>query len=123
MRPARSAPARTLGSTASVTFTVPVANAVLILLPSASVIRTEGMVIVGSAPPSPAGGPPATLSATSTAIAPAFWAFFTLVTKVHVPRSTSAMRPISAAPLVIAEHASVIEGTASTAMSTSPVTP
>jgi len=50
-----------------------------------------GIVIVGSVPPRPGGGEPATLSATSTAMAPAFCRFFTLVLNVQVPRSTSPM--------------------------------
>jgi hypothetical protein len=56
-------------------------------------------VIVGSLPPIVIGGP-ATLLATITATAPAFWAFFTLTVKVHAgaggggePRSTSAIAP------------------------------
>ena len=71
-------------------------SAVLIRLPSSSVTRTDGIVIVGSVPPSPVGGPPATLSTTITAFAPASWAFLTLTANPQTPRSTSAMLPATA---------------------------
>src|SRR5947208_14020305 len=58
-------------------------------------MRTEGIVIVGSAPPKPAGAPGA-LSAMITAKAPAFCAFFTFTTKVQVPRSIMAIFPATA---------------------------
>ena len=76
-RPARSAPARTVGLTPSVTLTVPLPRAALRALPLSMLTRADGMVIVGSTPDMPAGGLPAALSATRTGTAPAFWAFFT----------------------------------------------
>src|SRR4051812_20924314 len=83
------------------------------------------MVMVGSRPPSPAGGLSAALSATSTAIAPAFCAVFTLTVNTHVPRSTSAMLPKTAAALaaVSGSHASVDTPTPSCATTTLPVMP
>ena len=60
--------------------------------PSARLIITEGIVIVGSAPPM-AVAPPGTLLTTMAAMAPAFCAFLTLSTKAQLPRSTSAIRP------------------------------
>src|SRR5215510_2106449 len=72
----------------------PPASCDLIVLPSASVMRPDGIVIVGSAPPRPAGGEPATLSAMRAAIAPAFCMFFTLTTNVQVPRSASPTNPV-----------------------------
>jgi len=61
--------------------------------------------MVGSDASQPGGGPPATLSATITAIAPASWQFFTLTMKPQVPRSTSAMLPADVAGLVSGEQA------------------
>ena len=94
-------------------------------LPSASVMRTDGMTTVGSTPATPAGGEPATLSAKSTAMAPAFCAFFALTTNPQVPRSTSAILP--AREFVIGEQASVVDGPAASAGSMPraicPVTP
>ena len=87
---------------------------------SACVMRTDGMVMEGSVPPSPAGGEPAALSATTTAIAPASWAFFTLTVKLQSPRSTRATLPAIAAALVIAEQPSVAEGPAVSAASSAP---
>src|SRR5262249_62026449 len=84
-------------------------------------MRTEEMIIGGSAPPSPAGGSPAALSAMTTAMAPAFWAFLTLTTKVQVPRSSSTILPVVCALLVRAVHPSVVEGPAAFAAS-SPTT-
>src|ERR1700709_1833680 len=88
-------------------------------------MRTDGMVIVGSTPDMPAGGLPATLSAMSTAVAPAFWAFFTLTAKPQVPRSRRAILPVRL--VVMAEQPSVVEGPAASAGSraraTVPVTP
>ena len=77
------------------------------VLPSAKVILTDGIVIVGSEPPRPGGGLPATLSTITTAIAPTFCAFLTLTVKLQVPRSISAILPEMAAPFVIAEQPSV----------------
>src|SRR4028118_2312773 len=80
------APARTERSRPNVTLTVPLPRAALMALPSGSMMRTDGMVTVGSAPPRPAGGLPGALSATRTAIAPASWAFFTLTGEAPGPR-------------------------------------
>src|SRR6266545_1541443 len=121
-----SAPARTAGLTRSVTLT-PEERFDRRVAPSAIVIRTAGIVMVSSVPPMPAGGLSETLSATSMAIAPAFWQFLALTTKVHVPRSTSAMFPPTAAALVKGEQASVVAAPAasegSAAATTWPVTP
>ena len=87
----------------------------LSVLPSASVTRTAGMVIVGSVPPRAAGGVPGALSAMITPTAPASWAFFTLTMKPQVPRSMRAMLPATAAALVIAEQPSVVLGPAPSA--------
>src|SRR5881397_3304406 len=73
-----------------------VAKAAFRALPLARVILAAGMVIVGSVPPKPGGGVPATLSTTMTPIAPTFWTFLTLTVKPHVPRSTSAILPFTA---------------------------
>src|SRR6185295_9697793 len=105
-KPAVVAPARTVRLRPSVTLTVPLPIAVLRALPSGRLTRTEGMVIVGSTPAMPAGGLPATLSTTTTAMAPAFWAFLALTTKPQKPRSTTAIFPAMAAALVIGEQPS-----------------
>ena len=57
------------------------------------------MVTVGSTPPRPAGGEAATLSTTITPTAPASCTFFAFRLKVHVPRSTIAMRFFTARAL------------------------
>src|ERR1700693_256935 len=106
VRPEGSAPASTEVLSSSVTLT-PEARFDRSVAPSASVIRTIGIVMLSSAPPSPAGGLSETLSATRTAMAPAAWQFLALTTKVQVPRSTSAMLPPMAAALVRGEQARV----------------
>src|SRR5207344_1687011 len=103
-----SAPERTAGSERSVAVT-PEPRFDRIFAPSAWVIRTAGIVIVLSVPPSPAGGLSVVLSATSTAIAPAVWTFFALTTKVQVPRSTSAIFPATSEALLNGEQASIVE--------------
>src|SRR5262245_46307796 len=60
-------------------------------------MRTDGIVIVASVPAISGGGAPATLSAMTTALAPAFWAFFTLVVNSQPPRSIKAMLLLTAA--------------------------
>ena len=57
---------------------------------------SAGIVIDASAPPSPVMGA-STLSAMSTPMAPAFWAFFTFTVKPQVPRSMIATLPVIAA--------------------------
>src|SRR5579863_5017381 len=99
-----------------------VAMLALSVLPSASVTRTAGMVMVGSVPPRPAGGDPGALSAMMTPTAPAFCAFFTLTVKAQVPRSMSAMLPATAAALVSAVQASVVSGPAALAASSATTT-
>src|SRR5689334_16070028 len=120
MRPAASAPAFRLASVPSVTSSPTIA---LSALPSAWVTRTEGIVIVGSAPPRPCGGQPGALSATMTPIAPASWQFFTLTTKPQVPRLTSAIWP-ARLPGASASHASLTSGDAMPSLTsvTGPVT-
>ena len=86
----------------------PLLTCPLIVLPSASVTITEGMVIVASPPPISTNTPVALL-AMITPTAPAFCAFFTLATKVQVPRSMIAMRPAMAPLFVSAEQASAGE--------------
>src|SRR5436190_371814 len=66
--PAGSEPAWSDGSLMSVTLRP--TRLALSVLPSAWVTRTDGIVIVGSAPPRSAGGQPGALSATMTGIAP-----------------------------------------------------
>src|ERR1700742_5013680 len=80
-------------------------------------MRTAGMVTVGSAPPKPAGGSPATLSAITTAIAPAACAFRAFTVNPQVPRSTNAILPATAEAFVIAVQPSVVEGPAAFAAS------
>src|SRR6266478_4593837 len=82
-------------SVSMVTFTGPSNNCALTATPSACEMRTDGIVMVGSAPPNPAGAPGA-LSAMITANAPAFCAFFTFTTKVQTPRSIRAIFPATA---------------------------
>src|SRR6266446_6860518 len=106
-RPRLSDPAGTAGSTPRVPFT-PDPSWDLIVLPSASVIRTAGIVIVGSNPPRPAGGLPATLSTMTTPIAPAACAFFAFAVNAQVPRSMSAIFPAIAAALVKVVQPSVV---------------
>src|ERR1700693_1120543 len=106
-RPDASAPASTEALSSSVTLT-PEARFERSVAPSAWVIRTIGIVMLLSVPPSPAGGLSETLSATRTAMAPALWQFRALTTKVQVPRSTSAKLPATAAALVRGEQASVV---------------
>ena len=52
-----------------------------------------------------------------TPIAPAFWAFFTLMVKPQVPRSISAILPATWAPLDSGEQPSVVLGPAASAAS------
>src|SRR5437762_10743529 len=118
-RPDTCVPAFFVGSWISVAF-MPVRFA-LSNTPSDWLIRTEGIVIVGSLPPSPAGGQPATLSATMTPIAPAFWAFLTLTTNVQPPRSRSTILP--ATTLMSGSQAFVRTPVPAFASTTSPVTP
>src|SRR5690349_854763 len=117
----RSVPARIEVSTFIVTLTTPPTSAAFNALPSASVMRPDGMVMVASAPPSPGGGEPAALSAAITAMAPASCAFFTLTVNAQVPRSTSAILP--ATLLMMGSQASVVAPVPSLASTTSPVTP
>src|SRR5262245_27206183 len=65
-------------------------------LPSPWVTITDGIVMVGSAPPIAVAGPGALL-ATITISAPRSWAFLTFDTKVHTPRSISAILPAGSA--------------------------
>src|SRR5262245_38071809 len=121
----RSVPERIDVSRAIVTLTLPAVSAALRAAPSTCWMRPERIVIVGSLPPRPAGGAPGALSATSTASAPAFCAFLTLITKPQVPRSTSAILPVKS--LVIGLQPSDVDGPAasagSVAITTSAVTP
>src|SRR6266542_95637 len=125
-----SAPARTAGLTLSVTLT-PEERFDRRVAPSAIVIRTAGIVMLSSGPPMPAGGLSETLSATSMAIAPAFWQFLAFKTNVQLPpvgpRSTSAVFPATADAVVSGEQPSVVEGpkelAGSAAATTWPVTP
>ncbi len=95
---------------------------------SAWLIRTAGMVMVASVPEIPGGGLPATLSAMMTPIAPAFWAFFTLTTKLQTPRSISAILPrrlvaIAEQPSVAVDSPPGPSSSASLARRTLPLTP
>src|SRR5262245_35587807 len=94
------------------------------MLASACVISTDGIVIVGSTPPIPGGGEPATLLAMITARAPAFWAFFTLTLKPHAPRSIRAILLLTAREFaaVNGSHPGP-DGDVSTIGIRSPVTP
>ena len=49
------------------------------------------------------------MSAMTTPVAPAFWAFFTFTVKLQVPRSMRAILPVMAPGLVSGEHASSVE--------------
>src|SRR2546427_1732624 len=89
--PAASVPAFLVGSSRSLAF-IP-ARFALRNAPSDWLTRTEGIVIEGSLPARPAGGQPGTLSATTTPIAPASWAFLTLTVNVQPPRSRSTIFP------------------------------
>src|SRR5688572_17358373 len=80
-------------------------------------MRAAGIVIEGSVPPRLAGGESGALSAMIAATAPAFCRFFTLMTKLHVPRSTSAILPAIAKAFVIGLQASVVLGPAVSAAS------
>src|SRR5919106_3333057 len=64
----------------------------LIVLPSASEIITDGIVIEGSLPPIVNGLEPELL-ATIIAAAPAAWALAAFTTKLQPPRSASAIDP------------------------------
>src|SRR3546814_14166197 len=75
--PASSAPCSLSGSTTSPTCA---GRFALHALPSASVIRIAGLVMLGSVPPSVGGGVPAPLSALTLAVAPAACAFRALKT-------------------------------------------
>src|SRR6185503_12948148 len=112
-------------TTCIVAFT-PLASSPLIRLPVLNVTITEGIVMVGSAPPMVPNAP-AALLATITDVAPAFWAFFTFTTKPQVPRSTRAILPAIAPALVKGEQASVVVGdpgtAGSSACTTLPVIP
>src|SRR5688500_1145467 len=104
-----------------VTVTGPPDSAAFIEAPSACEIDSVPIVIEPVVPVM-FGGVPATLLATITAIAPAFCAFCTAVVKLQLERSTSAIRPASAAAFVGAVQASFIGATASTASTTCAVT-
>src|SRR6476646_1154837 len=73
---------------------------------------TVGIVMVVSDPPMPGGVAAATLSTSTTAIAPAFWAFLTLTTKLQLPLSISAILPETAAAFVKALQPSVVDAPA-----------
>src|SRR6185369_13076590 len=96
-RAEESTPAMADGSANKVAFTL-LANCALIVLPLACVIETVGIVIVLSEPVMPGGVELETLSTMITPMAPAFCAFFVLVTKVQLPRSTNAILPVSELP-------------------------
>src|SRR4029453_9307207 len=89
----------------------------------ANVTRPEGIVIVGSAPLSPGGGAPATLSEMITAFAPASCAIFPFTANVQTPRSSSTILPASL--LTSGVHPLVVDGSAtpSSPATTSPVVP
>ena len=108
-----------------VTFTgLPSASWPFIRLPWSSVVFTDGIVIVASTPDIVVGGCPTRTFAMTAPIAPAFWAFLTLIVKLHVPRLISAIFPASAAPFVIASQPSLTSGAMpSIAMTTSAVVP
>src|SRR5436190_14540478 len=74
------------------------------LFPSACEISTDGITIVESTPAMPPGGPPATLLTMIVAIAPASCAFLALMANPHVPRSTTAIFPATAAGFENAER-------------------
>src|SRR5688572_29086345 len=76
-----------------------VSIAVLISRPSACDTRREGIVIVGSIPASGCGGVLGALSAMTTALAPANCAFFTFTMNEQVPRSITAILPLTALAL------------------------
>jgi hypothetical protein len=86
----------------------------LMLVPSLCPIIKVGIVMVPSVPLMFGGGLPGTLFTMTTPIAPAFWAFLTFNTKLHVPpvgpRSIRAIFPLTAAEFVNAEQPSVLEG-------------
>ena len=79
----------------NVTSTSPPVSAVLSVVPTACVVSIAGIVIEPSAPPIE-NGSPATWLAISAPTAPAICAFLTLTTKLHEPRSTSAILPENA---------------------------
>src|SRR5262245_7274188 len=106
---AASAPLSRFGSRNSVTLRPTRLD--LSNMPSAWVTRTDGIVTPEPLPPMPPGGHPAALSATTTAMAPAFCAYRTFVTKPQPPpRSISAMLPLMAAPLTRGSQAFVTDG-------------
>src|SRR5919106_2824183 len=81
------------GLASGLLLTVPVAGRpALIVLPSASEIITDGIVIEGSLPPIVNGLEPELL-ATIIAAAPAAWALAAFTTKLQPPRSASAIDP------------------------------
>ncbi len=82
--PPDESPACLVGESRSVTFTVPAPMAVLSVEPSACVMPRLGMVMVGSEPAGESA--PAALFTMIAPTAPAFWAFLTFSTNVHVPR-------------------------------------
>ena len=104
-RPCASAPAIRAGSTLHDPITMPglrrepyrtaVATAAFNASPSDFETSAEGIVMVGSAPPGVVIA--ASLLARITPIAPAFCAFFTLMTKLQAPRPTMATLPATAA--------------------------
>ena len=61
-------------------------------VPSSRLTITDGITMLGSAPPIPIGGP-ATLFTITTVAAPASWARLIFATNVHDPRSISAIFP------------------------------
>src|SRR5687768_14972316 len=99
------------------------ASSPLMALPLDSAISRDEIVIVGSAPPM--FWTASTLFATTTAMAPAFWAFFTLTAKPQTPRSTSEILPAVAAAFTNGVQPFEVDGSAapSSARTTSPVIP
>src|SRR5258706_8368402 len=120
-----SAPCRTARLIPRVADTGPDARALLRVTPSACEILTAGMKMAGAVPPSGSGGLPATLSAIRTPTAPAFWAFSTLTVKLQVPRSMSAIFPLTARAFAPESglHARLVLEPASKACATWAVTP
>ena len=86
-----------------VTFTVPAARSFLNAAPWPSVIITDGIWIEGSTP-GMIVGPPNTLLAIITPVAPTFSMLATFTVKAHRPRSTSAMLPATVPAFVNAVH-------------------
>ena len=64
-------------------------------LPSSRETEIVGILTVSSTPDMPGAPAPGALFAMITATAPASWAIFALITKLQVPRSSSAIMPVS----------------------------